>query len=297
MKIEGIMPALVSPLNSDETVNLSVLQNLIEYFLQKGANGFYLAGATGEGLAINPDQRRLLAERAVETVKDRVPCIVQVASTDFGEVLRLAKHAESIGAHAISSTPPIFFRYDEDDVYQYYKRLSDAVHIPIMIYNSPLAGFPITPAFAARMFEIDNVTSIKWTSSDYFGLMQLKELTQGEMTVMNGPDEMLLMGLSAGADGGIGTTYNFMLTHYLSVYGAFRDGNMEKAKNAQDKITAIIAALRTLKGCPSIPATKALLEEVGFAVGDAAFPMKKLSSEKKRELVNVLTEAGWNREL
>lgn len=87
MKIEGIMPALVSPLNSDETVNLSVLQNLIEYFLQKGANGFYLAGATGEGLAINPDQRRLLAERAVETVKDRVPCIVQVASTDFGEVL------------------------------------------------------------------------------------------------------------------------------------------------------------------------------------------------------------------
>ena len=205
MKLQGIMPALATPLCKDENVNLFVLRELVEFFLNKGANGFYLAGATGEGLAIRPDQRRLLAESAIRQVGGRVPCIVQVASTDFSEVIRLAKHAESVGADAISSTPPIFFRYDEDDVYNYYKALSDAVSIPIMIYNSPLAGFPISPAFAARMFEIDNVTSIKWTSSDYFGLMQLKQLTNGEMTVMNGPDEMLLMGLSAGADGGIGT--------------------------------------------------------------------------------------------
>ncbi len=297
MKLQGIMPALATPLNGDGTVNLFVLRELIEFFLNKGANGFYLAGATGEGLALNPDQRRLLAETAVKQVNGRVPCIVQVASTDFGEAVRLAKHAESIGADAISSTPPIFFRYDEDDVYNYYKRLSDAVHIPMMIYNSPLAGFPISPAFAARMFEIDGVTSIKWTSSDYFGLMQLKQLTHGEMQVMNGPDEMLLMGLSAGADGGIGTTYNFMFSHYLSVYKAFCAGNMEKAKEYQDKITAIIGALRTVKACPSIPATKALLEEMGFAAGDAAFPMKKLSPEKKRELIDTLTLAGWNREL
>lgn len=297
MKLQGIMPALATPLCKDENVNLFVLRELVEFFLNKGANGFYLAGATGEGLAIRPDQRRLLAESAIRQVGGRVPCIVQVASTDFSEVIRLAKHAESVGADAISSTPPIFFRYDEDDVYNYYKALSDAVSIPIMIYNSPLAGFPISPAFAARMFEIDNVTSIKWTSSDYFGLMQLKQLTNGEMTVMNGPDEMLLMGLSAGADGGIGTTYNFMFSHFLNVYKAFCKGDMEKAQAYQNKITSIIGALRTVKSCPSIPATKALLGEMGFDAGDAAFPQKKLSDEKKRELVEVLTAAGWNREL
>ena len=297
MKFQGIMPALATPLNEDESVNLFVLRELVEFFLNKGANGFYLAGATGEGLAIAPEQRRLLAETAVRQVGGRVPCIVQVDSTDFSEVIRLAKHAEQIGADAVSSTPPIFFRYDEDDVYNYYKAISDAVHIPIMIYNSPLAGFPISPAFAARMFEIDCVTSIKWTSSDYFGLMQLKQLTHGEMDVMNGPDEMLLMGLSAGADGGIGTTYNFMFSHYLNVYKAFRAGKMEKAREYQDKITAVIGALRTVKNCPTIPATKALLGEMGFDAGDAAFPQKKLSPEKKRELIETLSAAGWNREL
>lgn len=297
MNLQGIMPALATPLNDDGTVNLFVLRELIEFFLNKGANGFYLAGATGEGLALNPDQRRILAETAVKQVAGRVPCIVQIASTDFSEVLRLARHAEHIGADAISSTPPIFFRYDEDDVYNYYKAISDAAKLPMMIYNSPLAGFPISPAFAARMFEIECVTSIKWTSSDYFGLMQLKQLTHGEMAVMNGPDEMLLMGLSAGADGGIGTTYNFMFSHYLNVYKAFRTGNMEKAREYQNKITSIIGALRSVKSCPTIPATKALLEEMGFAAGDAAFPQKKLSPEKKRELVETLTRAGWNREL
>lgn len=297
MKIQGIMPALVTPLTEDETINVPVLQKLIEHFLAKGACGFYLAGATGEGLAIRPEQRRILTECAVKQVAGRVPCIVQIASTDFSEVLRLAKHAESVGADAISSTPPIFFRYDEDDVYNYYKAISDAVHIPIMIYNSPLAGFPISPDFAARMFEIECVTSIKWTSSDYYGLMRLKQLTQGEMTVMNGPDEMLLMGLSAGADGGIGTTYNFMLSHYLNVYHAFRSGDVATAQAYQNRITALIGALRSVKGCPSIPASKALLEETGLAVGNAAFPMKRLSPEKKRELVEIMTKAGWNREL
>ena len=65
----------------------------------------------------------------------------------------------------------------------------------------------------------------------------------------------------------------------------------------QNKITAIIGALRTVKACPSIPATKALLEEMGFAAGDAAFPQKKLSPEKKQELIATLSKAGWNREL
>jgi N-acetylneuraminate lyase len=79
-----------------------------------------------------------------------------------------------------------------------------------MIYYSPAARFDISADFAAKMFEVDNITAIKWTSSDYYEMLRLKDLTHGEMNIINGPDEMLLMGLNAGADGGIGTTYNFM---------------------------------------------------------------------------------------
>ena len=159
-KFQGVMPALVTPLDEKECVRVDVLRNLIEYLIGKEADGFYIGGATGEGLNMRREERMILAEESVRKVNGRVPCIVQIASTDFSEAVALAKHAEQIGADAISATPPLFFRYDEDDVYQYYKGLADAVHIPMMIYYNPAAGFAINANFAARMFEIDNVTAI-----------------------------------------------------------------------------------------------------------------------------------------
>ena len=288
-KFEGIIPALVTPLNEDESIRVEVLQNLIEYLIQKNADGFYIGGATGEGLALRREQRMLLAEESVRKVAGRVPCIVQVAATDFGEAITLAKHAEQIGADAISATPPLFFGYGEEEVYQYYKALAHAVHIPMMIYYNPAAGFTVNAEFAAKMFEVDNVTAIKWTSSDYYGMMRLKDLTHGEMNILNGPDEMLLMGLNAGADGGIGTTYNFQLDTIKAVYCHFREGNLSAAHESQMKADRAIAVL---KQYAIIPATKAIMEGMGFDVGDATFPMKRYSEEEKQRITQAIRQVG-----
>ena len=291
MKFTGVMPALVTPLNADETINVSALEKLLEDQLAGGADGFYIAGATGEGLALRPSERRVLAEESVRILNHRKPAIIQIASTDFNEAIALAKHAEACGAEAISATPPLFFRYDEDDVYNYYKTLANAVHIPLMIYYNPAAGVAFTAKMAARIFEVDNVTAIKWTSSDYFQMMELKRMTQGDMNIINGPDEMFLMGLNAGADGGIGTTYNFMLDWVRGVYECFHAGKIAQAQEYQSKIAAVIGAIRPT---PIIPATKAILESKGYAVGNATYPMKRLSEEDRATLLARLHEVGWN---
>ncbi len=291
MKFTGIMPALITPLNNDETVNTEVLKKLIKRLLADGADGFYIAGATGEGISLPYEQRAILAEASINAVGGEKPCIIHVASTDFHEAIALAKHAEECGAAAISAIPPLFYKYDEDDIYNYYKKLAEAVHIPLVIYYNPNAGFAINAKFAARMFEIDNITSIKWTSPDYCGMMELKNLTHGEMNIINGPDETLLMGLAAGADAGIGTTYNFMLPLIRGVYDNFRSGNIEKANEYQCKVAHIISSMRAY---PTIPITKALVEAMGYNVGYAAFPHKALTEEKKTEAVKVLTAAGWS---
>ncbi len=286
MTIKGIMPALVTPLNADESINTEVLEKLINDLTAKGADGFYIGGATGEGLALRTSERKRLAEAAVRAAeKCGRECIVQVACMDFNDALSLATHAEAVGAAAISATAPLFFAYDEDDVYTYYKRLADAVHIPVMVYYSPAANFRMSAEFAKRLFSIDNVTSIKWTSSDYYQLNVLKQITHGEMTVINGFDEMLLSGLSAGADGGIGTTYNFQLPNVKGVYEAFVRGDMTTAMAYQKKVAAVVAAFG---GSPIIPGTKALLEKLGYAVGNAAFPQKRYTSEQKEELFTQL---------
>lgn len=289
MKFKGIIPALVTPLNEDESINCEALEQLIEGLLSAGADGFYIAGATGEGLALRPEERRVLAQESIRITNHRKPCIIQVASTDFSEAIRLAKHAEHCGADAISATPPLFFQYDEDDVYHYYKALANAVHIPVMIYYNPAAGFPMNAKFAARAFEVDNITAIKWTSSNYDQMMELKRLTNGEMNIINGPDQMLLMGLQAGADGGIGTTYNFMMELIRGVYDRFVAQDAEGALQYQQRVCRVIGAL---EGEPIIPATKVLLERMGYQVGNATFPMKRYSSDEKEQIVKKVREAG-----
>ena len=289
MKFKGVMPALVSPLDANEKINIPVLNQLLTDLLAKGADGFYLCGATGEGIAVDPEQRMVLAEEAIKTVDGRKPCIVQVASGNFEDAIRLAKHAEKVGAAAISATPPLFFSYDKDDVYNYYKKLADAVSIPMMIYYNPAAGFHINADIAAKMFEIDNVTAIKWTSSDYYQMMRLRDLTKGEMNIINGPDEMLLMGLSAGADGGIGTTYNFMFDIIRGIYDNFMKGDLETAREYQTRAIRIISVLLSYK---IIPAAKAVLEAQGYAVGNATFPMKRYSDAEKATIVEQMRAAG-----
>lgn len=289
MKFKGIIPALVTPLNDDETINTRVLAQLVEFLLAKNVDGFYIGGATGEGIALKTKERMVLAESAVDAVKGRKPCIIHIASTDFGDAVLLAKHAEKAGADAISAIPPLFFQYDRDDVYNYYKRLAQSVHIPMMIYYNPAAGVDINAEFAARMFEVDNVTAIKWTSSNFYEMIKLKDMTDGEMNIINGSDEMLFMGLCAGADGGIGTTYNFMPDIIKGVYDAFLKNDIETANLYQTRADRIIAQLHRYK---TIPATKAILENMGFAVGNAAFPMKRYTPSEKTEIAAAFKSAG-----
>lgn len=289
MRFKGVMPALVTPLKEDETINVPVLRQLIGDLLAKGADGFYIGGATGEGIALRQDVREELAAESVKAIGGRKPAIIHIASADFGEAVALAKQAEACGADGISAIPPLFFSYDADDVYQYYKALANATNLPLMVYYNPAAGFAINAQIGAKLFEIDNVTAIKWTSSDYFGMIRLRDLTHGEMNIINGPDEMLLMGLSAGADGGIGTTYNFQLPTIRKIYDSFQKGDMEAAREAQTQADAAISLLFKYK---TIPVTKAILELQGYDVGNAAFPMKRYTAEQKQQIAADFRAAG-----
>lgn len=289
MKFEGIMPALVTPLTADEKINVKVLRELIEYLIGKDADGFYVGGATGEGISLATSERMILTEESVAAINHRKPCIIQVAAFDFHDAIRLAKHAEEVGADAISATAPLFFQYDENDVYKYYKELANSVHIPLMMYYNPAAGFPMSAKFAARVFEIDNVTAIKWTSSNYYEMNVLKDITHGEMNIINGPDEMLLMGLNAGADGGIGTTYNFQLENIKAVYNLFKAGDLKAAHEAQTFANRIIRALLNYK---TFPATKVVLEAMGFAVGNCTFPQTTYTAAEKAKIVAEIKAAG-----
>lgn len=285
---KGILPALVTPINEKGEVNSPVLKKLVCDLMDGGADGFYLCGATGEGLNLTVTQHKEMVRQTIEIVDGGVPCIVHVARTVYSEMIELAKYAESVGATALSAIPPIFFKYDEDEIYSYYEKLASSVKIPIVIYNSPAAAVAFSNDLLDRLFSIPNLKSIKWTNSNYATVMSTKSRIP-EANFINGPDEMLLQGLCAGCDAGIGTTYNFLLPEIKGIYNAFRCGDMAKAKDIQ---TYVARVCEVFNGMSVIMATKFIMSRLGYDVYYPIHPMRRLTDKEEQRIIAYLQSVG-----
>ena len=287
---QGVFPALITPLTKEEKLNVSALETLLHFEMQKGADGFYIGGATGEGLLLDIPERKKLCEKSIEFIGKEKTKIVHITDINFRNTIALAKHAEACGADAISSIAPIYFKYDENDIYNYYKEIAQNVNIPLIIYYTAAAGVNMSTDLFCRLFEIDNITGVKWTSSNYYELIKLRERCP-DANIFNGPDEMLVCGLSSGADGGIGSTYNVMYPLIRSIYDHFRAGNMTEALEQQKKADKIINVMLRYS---VIPVCKMILEEMGIAVGHASFPMTRYSKEERAAIKAELLAAGFS---
>ena len=289
---KGIMPALVTPFLEDrKTVDEKATRDLVEHLLEQGADGFYILGSTGEGLVMEESERMRMCEIVVSQVAGRKPIILHVADMNFDRAIRLAQHGEKVGVDAISALPPLFFHFSNNDIYNYYKTLAAATNLPFVMYNHISANGGMPAELVAKLFEEDNITGVKWTLNNYYGMMELKEKTNGELNIINGPDEMLLQGLSAGADAGIGTTYNVMLPMYKEIYRAFTSGDVETAMIAQRKASRVIAVMIKHE---VIPATKYMCGMMGYPVGDCSRPFCKYTEEQAKALEADLAAAGWD---
>ena len=236
------------------------------------------------------EAREDMCETAIKVAAGRAPVIIHVASMHFEEAIQLAKHAERAGADAIAAVPPSFFYYREEDLYNYYKRLAAAVSIPVIIYYHPAAQKDMSAALIARIFEIDNVTGVKWSSGNLYEMMRLKDITHGDMNIINGPDELLLPSLAAGADAGIGSTYNVMLPQFIEIYNSFRQGDMARAQELQMQVNRVIGTMLRWGVVPAVKQTAAMM---GIDVGKGPFPMCAFNGDEAETYAKDLAAAGW----
>lgn len=283
---KGVLPALISPVDDNGKVIKEAVFKLVRNDISHGVNGFYVCGSTGEGIAMSEDERKKMLEYTIEAADGKVPVIAHVGALDFRSAEALAKHANKAGAAAVSSIPPIYFKYDEEEYVDYYKRLAEAAEIPVLLYAVVAAGNMPSVDLIKRELEIPGVIGLKWTYMNYYILQQLKQLNNGNVNVINGFDECLICGLSMGADAGIGSTYNVMPGIYAKLFKAFKAGDIKEAQRLQFAANKVITIL--LKhNC--VPAIKALLGRMGYDVGNCLYPMKRLSEDETDAMIKELT--------
>lgn len=281
---KGIMPALVTPINEDGTLRKDAAVKLIKALGETGITGYYILGGTGEGVTIERNTRMEFAELVKDAAPKGLKIINHIAASDLSTVRMLAKHSREIGMDGLASVPPFFYKYDEAGIIEYYTAMSEASDgMPLMVYASPLSGDPVPVSTIEKMLSIPGFVGMKYTNPNYYQMSRYKKIDGGNVNIINGPDEMLALGLQMGADGGIGSTYNNMPSLYVALYNATQRGDYAEAIRLQNKANDVIEIM--INSGNVICAVKLLLEMQGFDVGETNRPMPRFSAEKKKELI------------
>ncbi len=288
--VQGIMPALVSHFKNDGTILKESIKANMDRNFNQGACGFYICGSTGEGPVITTNMRKEIAETVVEHNNGRGLIVNHIGAAATMDAFDLARHAKECGCDAVSSVVPNFyFKHTDDEIIDYYKKIADVSELPVIAYVQNLLTSD-SVNLMRRLIEVDGVIGCKFTLTDFYSMRRIKELNGGDINVINGPDEMIICGLSMGADAGIGSTYNLMCAEYVKLRNQFLAGDIEGARQTQYKVNKVTEIL--IKYGVS-RAVKYILSLDGIEAGDMAYPMAPLTEEQKTMLVKELTDVGF----
>jgi N-acetylneuraminate lyase len=284
-QFKGVWPALVTPSNADHTINIDSLIALIDYLLDKGVDGFYVGGSTGEGVLMPVNQRKQLAEIVLDHINSRVPVILHVGAVSVDDAIDLAIHAQDHGANGISSIiPPLYTTMNS--VVAYYTELASAV--PMM----PFMPYILNPNFNAvelikNLSAIENLAGSKYTGPNMYEFRQILDLGSGDWSMFSGMDEQCIYGAMMGATGAIGSTVNMMSGAYKKIHYFVKNGEFAEAQALQVRANRVT---ETMIRIGFSGALRFILSQlVGCPMGDPRLPHLPLSDVQKRDLEEQLT--------
>jgi N-acetylneuraminate lyase len=286
-RFEGILPAAITPFDEQGGFRASSFEKLLERFYAAGADGIYVCGQTGEGLQQSTEQRKQVAQAAVECSPKDKTIIVHTGAMSTAEAVDLTRHAARIGAHAVSALPPLG-NYSFPEIKAYYTAIAAASDVPLLIYYFPAYAPSVnTLDLILDLCAIPNVCGLKFTANDLFLLSEVKK---SGATVFYGTDEMLIAGLAMGADGGIGSFYNVAPELFVRLWALTRQGEWEEARAMQQQINEMIAiGLRF----PVHPAVKAMAARRGLDCGQCLPPRRSLTEAEETQLDALIAKSDF----
>lgn len=280
--LKGYFAALPTPFTADGAmIAEEPLAALVARNLDAGLAGLYVGGSTGEAFLMSVEERETVLRVAADAAGMRGTLIAHVGDPNPRVSARLARVAADLGYHAISAVPPFYYHYGIDEIAAHYAWLAGQTDLPFLIYNFPdLSGVRWSVSDLARLLELPQVVGVKNTCSDLFAFEALRRKVP-DKTLLHGFDETLLAGLSVGADGGIGSTYNVQPQRVLTLARAYRDGRADDARALQAAANRLIEAMIS---AGVLPALKYLLTRQGIPMGDCRAPFAPLSDLARRKL-------------
>ena len=289
--ITGSIPALVTPMLEDNSIDYASLRKLIDWHIAEGTDCIGVVGTTGESPTVNVDEHREIIRVSVEQAKGRVPIMAGCGANSTSEAIELAKFAKSVGADCQLQVVPYYNKPTQEGMYQHFKAIAEAVpDLPIILYNVPGRSMAdMQHETVLRLAQVPGIVGIKEATGNIERAQWLIRDLPKEFAVYSGDDPTAVALMLCGGKGNVSVTANVAprLMHDLCV--AAMAGNVQKAMEIQFKLMPMHKNL-FVEANP-IP-VKWAMARMGLCGGTLRLPMTELSKSQQPVVEAALRASG-----
>ena len=286
---EGIFPAIATPMSSDGTLNETAFREVMEFNIQAGVGGFWVAGGNGESVLLSDEENMRIAEIASDQNRGRINNIMHVGAPTTERAVKLAEHAAKAGAEAICCVPPFFYRQTDEAIVEHYKAVAASADLPFYVYNLPQStGVEITVELMQKIQDgVPQLAGLKHSSINF---ANVREWVKIDLKCFIGSSMLMVPALSIGAVGCIDGPPCAAPELWVAIWKSWQAGNINEAMNAQKKASSFTEIMREA-GVHS--GTKAVLtERLGIDCGSGRLPNPPLEGKRRENILQRVADLG-----
>ena len=289
---KGIIPALITPVNEDGTLDLDSLEKVIENIIASGCHGLFVAGSSGEPTNLSSRTKRDVISNAIRIVDDRIPICVGTIAPGTQQTIELVKEVQNMGCNFICSTPNFYMLNErQEDIIHHFEKVSAQTGARIMIYNNDATvGQTIQAETFYKIAEIDNVIAYKDTRPDWENhLKALAFLRDKDISLISGGEYMLGPSILMGGQGNIAAASNVFPKLFVALYDAAISQNIPLTLDLNYKI-ARLNDVATRTGNGWLWGIKYIAHRFGLCQYTVAGNFTPLTGEQERALDVIIDE-------
>ena len=282
---QGSMVAIVTPMNSDGSLDIKSFKSLLDFHIEKKTNGVVVVGTTGEAPTIDFDEHTFLIQEAVNHINGKIPVIAGSGANSTKEAIFLTKKSKELGADACLLITPYYNKPNQRGMFEHFKAINDSVDIPQILYNVPCrTGVDIDNKTVKDLSELKNIIGIKDATGEMDRLDELKNKVSKEFLFLSGDDTTFLDYMKHGGTGVISVTANIRPDLMNDACDKMLDQKHEDAEEINKKLEPLHRAM-FIESNP-IP-VKWLLGYLGKINSKIRLPLVTLDEKYHQELVDA----------
>ena len=291
----GAGVALITPFNSDNSVNFSELERIIEDQVSNGTDAIIVCGTTGEPATMTEDEKLSVIRCAVEKVAGRIPVIAGTGANSTQTVIDFSKKVGNLGMDGLLIVTPFYNKATQKGLYAHYSTIAKGIDLPIIMYNVPSrTGCNLLPETAVSLAnDFPNIVGIKEASGNISQIVRLAQLSQGILDIYSGNDDQIIPILSLGGIGVISVLSNVAPKDTHNMVMEYLEGDTKRALELQLKYVDLVDAL--FSEVNPIP-VKSAMNMMGYEAGGLRLPLTELEMKHKTQLQDELRKVGLVKE-